>query len=117
MGIENVLNDILVLFKTGGASFSATPSKSANIDDAADITLNNGAETTIVAANATTREVIIVADPANTLSIRIGKTAQVGAARGALLGPGASLTLTTSAQICGWATAAGQKVSILIVKD
>src|SRR5687767_11797841 len=53
------------------------------IDDAADVTLNNGSETAIVAADAARRAVILVADAANTGAIRIGKQGQVGAARGA----------------------------------
>lgn len=83
----------------------------ANIDDAADVALNNGAETGLGAAPANARARIIVADPANTVNIRIGKTGQVAAARGALLQPGQSLVWPGSAQPFAFAGAAGQSVS------
>lgn len=87
----------------------------ANIDDAADVTLNNGAETSLGAAPANTKTRMIVADPANTVNIRIGKTGQVGAARGALLQPGQSMVLDGSMTPFGFAGAAGQKVSQLFL--
>lgn len=87
------------------------------IDDLADITLNNGSETSLVAVDATRVEAIIVADPANTVAIRIGKTGQVGASRGAKLQPGQSITLNTSAAIYGYAGAASQVVSITLLKE
>jgi hypothetical protein len=82
----------------------------------ADITLNNGALTSFGAPSANTREQIVVADPANTVDLRIGD-ANVTASRGALLRPGAALVLNTNATVHGWATAAGQKVSLTDVTD
>lgn len=93
------------------------PGRSTTIDDAADVTLNNGSETSIVGSDSTRREAIITADPANTVNIRIGKTGQVGASRGALLQPGQSITLATTAAIYGYAAATSQVVSILLLKD
>ena len=87
------------------------------IDDLADITLNNGSETSLVAVDTTRVEAIIVAGTANTVAIRIGKTGQVGAARGAALQPGQSITLNTSAAIYGYASAASQTVSITLLKE
>lgn len=87
----------------------------ASVDDAADVALNNGAETSLGAAPANTKYRVIVADPANTVDIRIGKTGQVGAARGALLQPGATLTIEGTATPYAYAGAAGQKVSQLFV--
>lgn len=91
--------------------------KSTTLDDLADITLTNGGETLLVAADATRREAIMVADTANTVAIRIGKTGQVGAARGVPLQPGQPIVLTTTAAIYGFAGAAGQKVAITLIKD
>lgn len=87
------------------------------IDDLADITLNNGSETSLVAVDTTRVEAIIVAGTTNTVAIRIGKTGQVGAARGAALQPGQSITLNTSAAIYGYAGAASQTVSITLLKE
>lgn len=102
-------------------AFAAVPtvkaSVAANIDDAADVALNNGAETSLGAAPAGTRERIIVANPANTVNIRIGKTGQVGAARGALLQPGQSMTIGGSATVYAYAAAAAQSVSQAFVVD
>lgn len=92
-------------------------SKSSTVDDAADVTLTNGAETVLLASDATRREAVIVADPANTVDLRIGKTGQVGAARGARLQPGQMISVPTTAAIYGYASAAAQKVSLLILKD
>lgn len=97
---------------------SALPiSKSATIDDLADVTLNNGSETSLVGSDNTRREAIIVASVTNTVAIRIGKTGQVGAARGAALLPGQSIVLSTTAAIYGYAGAASQIVSITLLKD
>lgn len=100
---------------SGGVAISGTVATQeavpANVDDAADVTLNNGAETALGAAPANTRARVVVADPANTVNIRLGKTGQVGAARGALLQPGQSLIWPGSAQLYAYAAAAGQKVS------
>lgn len=91
--------------------------RSATIDDIADVTLNNGSETSLVGADSSRREAIIVAGKANTVEIRIGKTGQVGAARGVPIQPGQSITLTTTAAIYGFASAASQTVAITLLKD
>lgn len=100
---------------SGGVTISGTVATQeavpANVDDAADVTLNNGAETALGAAPANARARVLVSDPANTVNVRIGKTGQVGAARGALLQPGQSLIWPGSAQLYAYAAAAGQKIS------
>lgn len=102
---------------TNGTTNKVYVDKSTTLDDAADVTLTNGAQTQILASVAARRAAIIIADPANTVNIRIGKIGQVGAARGGLLEPGASITLETTDQIYGFASAASQKVSIVLLKD
>jgi hypothetical protein len=87
----------------------------AGIDDAADVALNNAAETSLGDAPDGTVERIVVSDPVNTENIRIGKTGQVGAARGVLLQPGQSITISGSATPYAYAGAAGQKVSQVFV--
>lgn len=89
----------------------------ASVDDAADVALNNGAETSLGAAPANTRERIVVSNAANTVAIRIGKTGTVGAARGVELQPGQSITLNTSGTPFAFAAAAGQTVSQTFVVD
>lgn len=92
--------------------------KGATIQDTADVTLTNGAETQLLAAFATRRTAYIVADPANTVNIRIGKTGTIGAARGAILQPGQTITLDNyTGSIYGYAGAASQKVSLLEIGD
>ena len=95
---------------------STLETKGTAIQDTADVTLNNGAETQLLAAFSTRRAAIIVADPANTVSVRIGKTGAVGAARGALLAPGSVFSISNgeyNGAIFGYAGAAGQKVSMV----
>ena len=112
----------VVLLNPAGVEYTAagdsTPAlKAATIADAVDVTLTAATATAILAADATRREAIIVADPANTANIRIGLLATVAVDHGAVLQPGASITLTTTAAIAGFATPAGQKVSIALIKD
>lgn len=106
-------------FTTSG-TITTQESKGATIQDTADVTLNNGSETLLLAAFSSRRVAYIVADPANTVNIRIGKTGTVGAARGALLQPGQTMTISGSAYngaIYGYAGAAGQKVSLVEMGD
>ncbi len=91
--------------------------RAVSIDDANDVTLNNGAQTLLLSADAPRRRAIVVSDPANTVKNRIGKNGTGGAARGALLQPGPSITLNTSAAIYAYAGAAAQKVSIIMEYD
>ena len=115
LGQSTMANSLRVVI---ASDQSAIPvSKSATIDDIADVTLNNGSETSLVAVDTTRREAIIVADTGNTVAIRIGKTGQVGAARGVALQPGQPIVLSTTAAIYGYAGAASQKVSITLLKD
>jgi hypothetical protein len=100
-------------YTAGGATGGAL---SATFTDIADVTLETNAISTLVAADTTRREAIIVADPANTANIRVGG-ATVTAARGALLQPGGSIIVTSTAIIHGWAVPASQKVSVSLVKD
>jgi hypothetical protein len=99
---------------------SAVPvaaTRSASFEDVADVTLNNGAETLILAADGARREAILVSDPANTANLRLGKTGTVDATNGALLQPGGAVVISSGAAIYGYAGAAAQKLSISVVKD
>lgn len=78
----------------------------------ADVALNNGAQTLILAADATRTVAIIVADPANTVNIRLGDNGNVGAARGAMLQIGQAYEYKSTAALYAYAGAAAQSVSI-----
>jgi len=90
--------------------------KSPTIEDTTDVTLTAATATSILASDTVRRDVTICADTANTVGIRIGSVS-VSSTSGVIIQPGQSLTLTTTAQIYGFATPAGQKVSILSTKD
>ena len=75
-----------------------------------DVALNNGAATLLAAANPDRKEIMLQADPANTVTVRIGG-ATVAAARGFQLPAGAALSLETSAAVYAFAPAAGQKIA------
>lgn len=87
------------------------------ISDAADITLANGSQTGVMAADTTRRSVIITAPASNTVTIRLGDTGTVSATRGLPLQPGERITLETTAALWGFATAASQKVALLFLTD
>lgn len=98
-------------------SLITTVSRSTSIDDAADVSLNNGSETQVVGADATRHEAIITSLTTNTVAIRIGKTGQVGSGRGAAIMPGQSITLETTAAIYAYAGAASQTLAVTLLKD
>ena len=83
----------------------------ANVDDAADITLTSGAETTLGAAPAGATARLLSSKAANTVNIRIGKTGQVGASRGLELVPGAAVVWPGTATLYGYAGSTGQIVT------
>lgn len=91
--------------------------RSSTFGDAADVTLNNGSQTTILAASATRRAAMIRSAPTNTSNIRLGGSGTVAAAEGLLLQPSETVTLEGSGAIYGWATVASQVVSILTILD
>lgn len=99
------------------ATIASLKAKATVLGDAADVTLGAAAATAILALDATRRRATIVSDPANTVSIRIGSQANVGAARGALIQPGQSIDVIATAAIWGYAAIAGQKVSIMYEAD
>lgn len=115
---NNNIGDVDVASIAAGTNSIGKLNTPASVDDAADITLNNGSQTSLGAAPAGTRFRVIVADPANTVDIRIGAMGGgLSATRGALLQPGQSITLNTSATVGAFAAAAGQKISQAFVVD
>lgn len=76
----------------------------------ADVATNNPA-VSILAANPSRDNAVIMALAANTAVVRIGD-AGIGAAEGIPLQPGQTITLATTAQIFGW-SAAAQTVAVL----
>ena len=89
--------------------------KSAKLNDAADVNAPNGSAGTLLAANTARRKVILVSDPANTANARIG--AAPTATRGALLQPGQSIELETTAAIKGWGIGATVSISMTWTED
>lgn len=75
-----------------------------------DVALNNGAITTVLAANALRRSVLLVADPANSVNIRVGGST-TAATTGAELQPGQAISIPASGGVYAYAGAAGQSVS------
>jgi len=95
-----------------------TLTKATVLDTAADVVLVAAAAAAIVLpANANRREAIVCSLAANTQTIRIGD-ANTGAARGAEISPGQSITLETTEAIYGY-TGAGvnQTLAILWTED
>jgi hypothetical protein len=85
------------------------------INQPGDVTLVASTATEIAAANGTQREVFIRADAANTGAVRVG-TAGVTASTGIAIEPGEGMVLTTSDDVVGYTTAAGEKMQVLSLR-
>ncbi|MBL1277449.1 MAG: hypothetical protein COB30_015315 [Ectothiorhodospiraceae bacterium] len=83
------------------------------LDNGGDVSLLAAAETAIRAADASVLSVVVKADIANTVAVRIGTTG-VAAATGYPLEPGETLVISTTAAISGYnADAAAQNIHVL----
>lgn len=102
------------------ASISVTANIAAgvNLVSTADVAIGAGASAVVVAANAARLSVTVKNLNANTASIRVGESGSVGAARGHEIGPGESITLSTTSAVSAFNTGAGaQSVSVLEVRS
>lgn len=82
-----------------------------------DVTLGNAVATQILALGTQNQRigVYLRADPANTVDIRLGEQAQVGAAQGVSVSPGQRIRIADChSDIYGYAPIAGQKVHLTL---
>jgi len=86
------------------------------ITTSADVALNNGAITTVKAANTNRREIMVTALAGNASNIRVGD-ASTGAARGLELQPGQTVTLTTTDAVYAYSPTGTESVSVLEVEE
>lgn len=94
---------------------TSIPAKPTTIDTVADVALNAGAATQILAADTARRAALISNLAANLNAIRVGDS-NVAAARGAQVQPGQTITIEGTEAIFGF-DAAAESVGVTVIKD